>query len=48
MMYDAVLLRNYPVTLGAVLCATALLVVATTLADILNAVLDPRFKESRE
>lgn len=48
MMYDAVTLRNYPVTLGAVLCATALMVAATTLADILNAALDPRFKESRE
>lgn len=48
MMYDAVTLRNYPVTLGAVLCATALLVAATTLADILNAALDPRFKERRE
>lgn len=48
MMYDAVTLRNYPVTLGAVLCATALLVAATTLADILNAALDPRFKEGRE
>lgn len=48
MMYDAVTLRNYPVTLGAVLCATALLVAATTLADILNALIDPRFKERRE
>jgi peptide/nickel transport system permease protein len=48
MMYDAVLLRNYPVTLGAVLCATALLVAATVLADIVNAWLDPRFKDSRE
>ena len=48
MMYDAVTLRNYPVTLGAVLFATALLVAATTLADILNAALDPRFKEGRE
>ena len=48
MMYDAVTLRNYPVTLGAVLCATALMVAATTLADILNALIDPRFKDSRE
>jgi len=48
MMHDAVTLRNYPVTLGAVLCATALLVAATTLADILNALLDPRFKENRD
>lgn len=48
MMYDAVTLRNYPLTLGAVLCATALMVAATTLADILNAALDPRFKDGRE
>ena len=48
LMYDAVILRNYPVTLGAVLAATALLVVATTLADIINALIDPRFKDSRE
>ncbi|MEZ5760366.1 MAG: ABC transporter permease [Paracoccaceae bacterium] len=48
LMYDAVILRNYPVTLGAVLAATTLLVVATTLADILNALIDPRFKEGRE
>jgi peptide/nickel transport system permease protein len=48
MMYDAVILRNYPVTLGAVLCATALLIAATVLADILNAWLDPRFKDNRE
>lgn len=48
LMYDAVILRNYPVTLGAVLAATTLLVAATTLADILNALIDPRFKESRE
>ncbi|MFA9231303.1 MAG: ABC transporter permease [Microgenomates group bacterium] len=48
MMYDAVTLRNYPLTLGAVLCATALMVAATTVADILNAALDPRFKDGRE
>lgn len=48
LMYDAVILRNYPVTLGAVLAATTLLVVATTLADILNAIIDPRFKDNRE
>lgn len=48
LMYDAVILRNYPVTLGAVLAATALLVAATTLADILNALIDPRFKDNRE
>lgn len=48
LMYDAVILRNYPVTLGAVLASTVLLITATTVADILNALIDPRFKESRE
>ncbi|MGC1486757.1 MAG: ABC transporter permease [Albidovulum sp.] len=48
LMYDAVILRNYPVTLGAVLASSALLIAATTFADILNALIDPRFKEARE
>ncbi len=46
LMYDAVTLRNYPVTLGAVLAATLILVVSTTLSDIVNALIDPRFKEA--
>lgn len=45
MMYDAVILRNYPVTLGAVLAATAILVISTTLSDIINALIDPRVLE---
>lgn len=48
LMYDAVIMRNYPVTLGAVLAATMILVVSTTLSDIVNALIDPRFKEARE
>jgi len=48
LMYDAVILRNYPVTLGAVLAATLILIVSTTLSDILNAIIDPRFKERGE
>lgn len=48
LMYDAVILRNYPVTLGAVLASSALLIAATTAADILNAIIDPRFKEGQE
>ena len=47
LMYDAVILRNYPVTLGAVLVATTFLVIATTLADILNALIDPRFMDNQ-
>ncbi len=48
LMYEAVLLRNYPVSLGAVLAASAILIVATTLSDILNAIIDPRYLESGE
>ncbi|WP_299850365.1 ABC transporter permease [uncultured Roseovarius sp.] len=48
LMYEAVLLRNYPVSLGAVLAASFILIVATTISDILNALIDPRFMESGE
>ncbi len=48
LMYDAVILRNYPVTLGAVLASTLILTVSTTVSDILNAIIDPRFKERGE
>ncbi|MGB7285522.1 MAG: ABC transporter permease [Salaquimonas sp.] len=48
MMYEAVILRNYPVSLGAVLAASFILIVATTLSDILNALIDPRFLEEDE
>ncbi|MEQ9490416.1 MAG: ABC transporter permease [Alphaproteobacteria bacterium] len=48
MMYDAVNTRNYPVTMGVVLASTVLLVVATTLSDILNALIDPRIREAQE
>jgi len=46
LMYEAVLLRNYPVSLGAVLAASFILIVATTISDILNALIDPRFMET--
>lgn len=48
MMYDAVLLRNYPVVQGAALAATLILVVATTLSDVVNALIDPRFKDEAQ
>lgn len=48
LMYDAVSVRNYPVTMGVVLASTVLLVAATTLSDILNALIDPRIRESQE
>ena len=48
MMYDAVSVRNYPVTMGVVLASTVLLVTSTTLSDILNALIDPRIREAQE
>jgi len=48
LMYDALLVRNYPVIMGAVLASTVLLVVSATLSDILNAILDPRIREGQE
>ncbi|SLN54871.1 Glutathione transport system permease protein GsiC [Roseovarius albus] len=48
LMYEAVLLRNYPVSLGAVMAASFILIVSTTLSDILNALIDPRFMETGE
>jgi len=48
MMYDAVNVRNYPLTMGVVLASTILLVAATTLSDIINALIDPRVREAQE
>ena len=48
MMFDAVNVRNYPITMGVVLVSTVLLVTATTLSDIINAWIDPRIRESQE
>jgi peptide/nickel transport system permease protein len=45
LIYDSVITRNYPVVMGAVLVATALFVLATTVSDVVNAFLDPRIRE---
>ncbi len=42
LIYDAVTTRNYPVVMGSVLVTTMLFVLCTTLADLINALLDPR------
>lgn len=44
--YDAVISRNYPVVMGAVLVATALYVICTLIADLMTAWLDPRVRTS--
>ena len=46
LIYESVIDRNYPVVMGAVLISSTLFVITTTLADIINALLDPRIKES--
>lgn len=45
LMYDAVISRNYPVVMGTVLASTLFIVTATTVADLLNMMLDPRSRE---
>ena len=46
LIYDLVLNRNYPVVMGAVLVTTMLYVLATLIADLLAALLDPRVRAS--
>jgi peptide/nickel transport system permease protein len=45
LIVDAVDSRNYPIVMGCVVVTTALFVAATTLADLINALLDPRARE---
>ena len=44
LIFDAVTSRNYPVVMGSVLVTTVLFVVSTTLADLINAIVDPRLR----
>jgi peptide/nickel transport system permease protein len=46
LIYDSVISRNYPIVMGSVVVAAALFVLATTVSDIVNAMLDPRIRES--
>jgi len=46
LIYDSVITRNYPIVMGAVLVTTVLFVVSTTIADLVNAALDPRVRQS--
>lgn len=46
LIVQAVDSRNYPIVLGCVLVTTGIIVIATTLSDIANALLDPRVRES--
>jgi ABC-type dipeptide/oligopeptide/nickel transport system permease component len=44
--YEAVLTRNYPVVMGAVLVTTALYVLVQIVADLVIAMLDPRVRDA--
>jgi peptide/nickel transport system permease protein len=46
LIYDMVMVRNFPVVQGAVLIITAIYVIVTLLADLLIAWLDPRVRDS--
>ncbi len=41
---DSITTRNYPVVMGAVFVSTGLFVLSTAIADLVNAVLDPRVR----
>lgn len=47
LIYDAVTSRNYPVVMGSVLVTTVLFVVSTTIADLVNALVDPRLRTDK-
>jgi len=46
LVIDSITTRNYPIVMGSVLVSTALFVVSTAIADLVNAWLDPRARDS--
>ena len=46
LLHEAVMTRNYPVVMGSVFITTGFFVLSTLLSDIINAVLDPRLRET--
>jgi len=46
LIVNAVDSRNYPIVMGTVLVTTGLFVISTTIADLINAILDPRVREN--
>ena len=46
LIFDAVITRNYPVVMGSVMVSTIFLVTSTLIADLLNAILDPRIRDN--
>lgn len=47
LVIDSITTRNYPVVMGSVLFSTLIFVASTTLADIVNAILDPRIRAGK-
>ena len=47
LIYDSVVSRNYPLVMGAVLFSTIFIVAGTTIADLVNAMLDPRARKEK-
>lgn len=48
LLHEAVITRNYPVVMGSVLVTTAFFVLSTLVADIINAMLDPRLRDRQQ
>lgn len=46
LVIDSITTRNYPIVMGSVLVSTALFVLSTAIADLVNAFLDPRARTS--
>ena len=46
LVIDSITTRNYPIVMGSVLVSTALFVLSTAMADLVNAALDPRARAS--
>lgn len=48
LLYESVLSRNYPLIMGAVLFSTIFIVAGTTIADLINAAIDPRLRKETD
>lgn len=46
LVIDSITTRNYPVVMGSVLVSTIIFVLSTTISDIVNALLDPRIRQT--
>ena len=47
LVIDSITTRNYPVVMGTVVVSTGLFVLSTAIADLLNALLDPRARSAK-